>query len=77
MLVLLYTYPNCKYSQVAKSFFNQYQIPYDEHNLENNPKLQAALHREFGEIGTPLIMIGRDAFIGFNKEGIKRVLNLS
>ncbi len=77
MEIKIYTLPNCRFCKMAKYFFNKYGLDYQELSLNKNPELQAVIFNQFGEVGVPLITIGNEAFVGFDKEGIKQVLNLS
>ena len=59
---------------MAKSYLDKKGIIYQEYNLSHNHLVRENLFRHFGEIGTPLIIIGDEAFVGFDREGIENAL---
>lgn len=72
--ILIYTHPDCPYSVMAKSYLEKKGVAYREHSLSHNSLVKENLFKHFGEIGTPLIIVGDEAFIGFDREGIESAL---
>lgn len=72
--ILLYTHPDCPYSVMAKSYLNKKGVAYKEFSLSKNHLIKQNLFNHFGEIGTPLIIVGDEAFVGFDREGLESAL---
>ncbi|MBI3589556.1 MAG: glutaredoxin family protein [Candidatus Liptonbacteria bacterium] len=72
--ITIYTLPSCAYCQMAKAYFEKLAIPYLEYSLANDLKARRKVFASFGEVGVPLIVIGDEAFIGFDREGIENAL---
>ena len=74
--VTIYTTNICPWCIKAKEFFKENKISYKEKNVQENPKLANELLEKSGQMGVPVIMIGDSVLIGFNKERVKKALNL-
>jgi len=72
--VIIYTDYHCPYSLMAKSYLDKKGVDYHEYNLSHHPLIKKNLFSHFGEIGTPLIIVGEEAFIGFDREGLEEAL---
>ena len=74
--VTIYTTNICPWCIKSKEFFKENKISYKEKNVQENPKLANELLEKSGQMGVPVIMIGDSVLIGFNKERVKKALNL-
>ena len=75
--IKIYTIPTCAYSRVAKNFFDKSGVSYEEYDLASSLGLRQSLFSAIGEIGTPVIDVDGEIFVGFDPAGLKRTLNLS
>ena len=75
--VVIYSAPNCPDSQLAKRFFSEEKIDYEDKNVEK-PEIRQELIRTYGILLTPTIIIGKTIFLGFgiNIDDILKILNL-
>lgn len=72
--IAIYTHPDCPYSLMARNYLDKKGIAYQEYNLSRNHLAKERLFNYFGVIGTPLIIIGDEAFVGFDREGLETAL---
>ncbi|MEK7137923.1 MAG: glutaredoxin family protein [Patescibacteria group bacterium] len=72
--IIIYTSLDCPYSVMAKSYLDKKGIDYKEYNLSHNSLVKENLFKHFGEVGTPLIIVGDEAFVGFDREGIESAI---
>lgn len=76
--VSIYTTPTCTYCKMAKAFFAENNVPYSEHDV--GPQGDAARRQEMieksGQMGVPVIMVGDDMVIGFNKAKLQELLGI-
>ncbi len=75
--IKIYTTPNCVYCRMARNFFNKLNIPYEDHDISRDPKTQEMVFHMVGAIGTPVIDIDGEVFVGFDRDGLKKTLNLA
>jgi len=76
MEVIIYTTNVCPWCHKAMEFFDENKIKYVEKNVQKNPDLAAELLEKSGQMGVPVIEINDEIIIGFNKERLKKTLNL-
>ena len=75
--VIIYSAPACSDSQVAKRFFSEHKVDYQDKNLEK-PENRKELVKKYGWLLTPTIIINDVIFLGFgiNIENIVKRLHL-
>ena len=74
--VILYTTNVCPWCHKAKEFFDENGIKYSEKNVQQNKEYQAELLEKSGQLGVPVITVGEEVVIGFNKERLKKMLGV-
>ncbi len=75
--VIIYSAQDCPDSQLAKRFFSEQKIVYEDRNIEK-PEIRSELLKRYGLLLTPTIIIGKTIFLGFgiNVDNILKMLNL-
>jgi len=74
MNVKIYTTAHCPYCVIAKNFFKQNKIDYEEIDVENNREAALEMIHRSGQTGVPVIDINGKIIVGFNKPEILKVL---
>lgn len=74
MKIILYSAPHCAYCTMAKKFFNDRGIAYEERDVSKDPVAFAAMERVSHQRGVPVIEIGNEVFVGFDRRAIERAL---
>ena len=64
------------YSEMLKSLLKYYTLPFENIDVTNKPDRLMELIRLSGQASTPVMVIGDDVYIGFDREMMKRVLGL-
>ncbi len=72
--VTIYTTPTCPYCQLAKDFFKENKVKYEEVNVAENRKALEEMIEKSGQMGVPVIEIEGTIIIGFNKKAMKEAL---
>lgn len=72
--VIIYTLPSCHFCQLAKDYFKQNDIEYEEKDVSTDEKLQQEMIEKSGAFATPVIDIEGKIIIGFKKEEIEASL---
>ncbi len=75
--IIIYSTPSCVYCKMAKEFFKKNNAEYVEHNVAEDMKAQEEMISKSHQLGVPVIDIGGEIFVGFDKKGISRALGLS
>lgn len=73
--VVIYTTPMCGYCKRAKAFFTAHQIAYTEYDITADPQAKKRF-QELNGNGVPLIFIGKERVIGFNRTRLKKLLGI-
>ena len=77
MSVIIYTTPSCSYCTMAKNWFNQNKIKYTEYNVARDMRKADEMVRKSGQMGVPVTEIdGKDIVIGFDKDKLKKLLDV-
>ncbi len=74
--VAIYTTPVCTYCKMAKEFFKDNGIAYAEYNVATDVDRRTEMVNISGQMGVPVITIGNDLIVGFNKPKIAELLGI-
>jgi len=76
MTVRIYTTKICPYCEMAKHFFKQNNIKYEEIDVSKNQKAAKEMIEKSGQMSVPVIEIDDKIIVGFNVKAIKGALKL-
>ena len=68
--VTIYSTPTCHFCQMAKEFFTANNVSYTEHNVASDMEKRQEMIDKSGQMGVPVILIGDELIVGFDKEKI-------
>ena len=74
--VSIYSTQTCHFCQMAKEFFKENNIAYTEYNVGQDMERRSEMIKKSGQMGVPVITIGNDLVVGFNKPKIAELLGL-
>ena len=74
--VIIYTTPTCVYCKMAKAFFKEHNVDYEEKDVSVDVKVQEEMIAKSNQLGVPVIDIDGELTVGFNKERISELLNI-
>ena len=74
--VTIYSTPSCHFCHMAKDFFKENNIQYTEYDVATDMAKRAELIDKSGQMGVPVIIIGDDLVVGFNKPKVVELLGL-
>lgn len=75
--VLIYSTPNCVYCKLAKEFLSAHSIPYREIDVASDDKALEEMVEKTHQRGVPVIEIGDEIFVGFDKRAIAEALGIT
>ena len=74
--ITIYTTPTCHFCQMAKAFFKEKGIEYQEFNVATDVEKRSEMIEKTGQLGVPVITIDDKIIVGFNKPKITELLGL-
>ena len=72
----IYTTPTCQYCKMAKEFFQENGVEYNEYNVMEDATKRQEMIEKSGQMGVPVIFIGDEMVIGFDKDKLTSLLEL-
>lgn len=75
--VTIYSTPSCHFCGMAKEFFKEKGIQYEEINVAEDKEKHEEMIDMTGQMGVPVIRVDDDAVIGFNKPKLIELLGIT
>lgn len=75
--VTIYTTPTCHFCQMAKEFFAEKGVPYTGFDVAADPQKREEMIQLTGQLGVPVIKIGEDIMVGFDRQKIADKLGIA
>lgn len=72
--VIVYSTPTCHYCNMAKEYFNENGVKYESFDVATDIEKRKEMFEKSGQMGVPVIVIGEDIIVGFNKPVIEDLL---
>lgn len=76
MNITIYTTPTCGYCKMAKAFFAEHGVTYDEKNVATDEEARTAMIQKSGQLGVPVIDIDGKIVVGFNRDRLSEILQM-
>ena len=74
--VIIYSTPTCHFCHIAKDFFAEKGVKYEEYNVSTDLEKRKEMVDKSEQMGVPVIDIGGDIIVGFDEEKISELLGL-
>jgi len=74
--VIIYTTPTCPYCVMAKMFLKEHGVSFVEKNVAQDRAAANEMIEKSGKMGVPTIDINGEIIVGFDRDAIKKALNL-
>ncbi|OGD31741.1 NrdH-redoxin [Candidatus Azambacteria bacterium RIFCSPHIGHO2_02_FULL_52_12] len=74
--VTIYTTPTCVYCKMAKDYFTQNNIAYQELDVAVDEKAREDMVEKSGQMGVPVIDVGGTIVIGFDQDLLAQLLQI-
>ena len=75
--VAIYTTDTCGYCKMAKEYFQKNNVEFSEFNVGTDLTRRQEMIEKSGQMGVPVITVGGDIVVGFNKSRLAELLGLS
>ena len=74
MKIKIYTTPACPYCVMAKQYFDEKKIPFEEIDVTADKGQAEEMIKISGQMGVPVIQIDGKVIIGFDQDKIEKAL---
>lgn len=75
--VQLYSTPTCHFCQMTKEFLKEKGIPFTNYDVSADAIRRQEMIEMTGQMGVPVIKIGEDIMIGFDRDKIATKLGIA
>lgn len=76
-LVTIYSTPTCHFCQMTKEFLKEKGVAYTEHDVASDLAMRQEMVQKSGQMGVPVIFVGDEMIIGFDKEKLSSSLGIA
>ncbi|MEA3399480.1 MAG: Uxx-star family glutaredoxin-like (seleno)protein [Patescibacteria group bacterium] len=74
--VTVYSTPGCSFCSMAKDFFREKGVEFEDFNVAEDLEKRKEMLEKSGQMGVPVIVIGEEMVVGFNKPVIMQMLEI-
>jgi len=74
--IIIYSTPTCVYCKMAKAFFQEKNIAYEEYDVANDEVARKEMMDKSHQLGVPVIDIDGEIFVGFDRDALAKALKL-
>ncbi len=74
--IKVYSTPMCVYCVTLKRFFEEREIEFEEIDVSSNNLAAKEMVQKSGQMGVPVVEIGKEIVIGFDRDKIIKLLNI-
>lgn len=75
--VTIYTTPTCHFCKLAKEFFAEKNVEYTAYDVASDAAKRQEMIQMTGQLGVPVIVIGGDIMVGFDRQKIADKLGVA
>lgn len=74
--VIIYSTPTCGYCKMAKEYFAENNVEFEEIDVAADLDKRQEMMEKTGQLGVPVIQIGDEIVVGFNRPVVAGMLGL-
>ncbi|MEK7585843.1 MAG: glutaredoxin domain-containing protein [Patescibacteria group bacterium] len=74
--VTIYSTPTCHFCHMAKDFFKENNVSFEDFDVAADMEKRKEMISKSGQMGVPVILIGDELIVGFNKPKISGLLGI-
>lgn len=75
--VTIYSTPTCHFCQMAKEFFAEKGVQYTNYDVSTDAQKREEMIKMTGQLGVPVIVIGGDTMVGFDRARLAQKLGIA
>lgn len=79
--VEIYSTPSCMYCHMAKDFFNENKVSFEDYDVSSNLEKRQEMVEKSGQMGVPVIVLSEEnkedeIIVGFDKDRLSNSLGI-
>lgn len=74
--VTVYSTPSCPWCHAVKQFLSDHKVKFDDINVATDQKKAMEMIEKSGQMGVPVVEVGKEIIIGFDEARIRKALGL-
>ncbi len=74
--IKVYSTPTCVFCPMVKDFLKEKGIEFEEIDVSKDEQAFEEMKEKTGQMGVPVILVGDEAVIGFDKKKLSKLLEL-
>lgn len=74
--VIVYSTQTCPYCFMVKDFLKEHKVKFEDIDVGRDPFKAQEMIKKSGQMGVPVVEIGKKIIVGFDKEAIKKELGI-
>jgi glutaredoxin 3 len=75
--VKIYSTPSCVYCKMAKAFFKEHNVQFQDFDVQNDLKAREEMFSISHQMGVPVIDVNGEVYVGFDRGALAKALNIS
>ena len=75
--ITIYSTPTCHFCELTKNFLTENNVSYTDYNVATDLEKRQEMIDKSGQMGVPVIFIGDEMIVGFDKEKIAAAAGIS
>lgn len=75
--VTIYSTPTCHFCHMTKDFLKEKGVSYTEYDVARDLEKRQEMIQKSGQMGVPVIFVGDEMIIGFDKERLSSLLRIA
>ncbi len=75
--VTIYSTPTCHFCHMAKDYFTENKVAFTDYDVAHDLGKRQEMIQKSGQMGVPVILIGDEIVVGFDKEKLASSLGLA
>lgn len=74
--VTIYSTPTCHFCHMTKDFLTEKGISFTDYNVASDIEKRQEMMQKSGQMGVPVIFVGDEMTVGFDKERLSQLLGV-
>lgn len=72
--VIVYSTPVCPYCHMAKDYLKEQGVAFEEKDVARDVSARTEMYQKTGQLGVPVILVGDEAIVGFDKPRLSALI---
>ena len=74
--ITIYSTPTCHFCHMTKDFLKEHGLSFTDYNVASDLAKRQEMISKSGQMGVPVIFVGKDMTVGFDRERLSQLLGI-